>query len=64
MLTGRELNLVREAVARTRYELDDRKTAPGNQDTQRQGPDRISLEDAHEIRGYVRVILENYNKRQ
>lgn len=56
-MTKREMNLVKEAIARTRYELGNRKAAPGSQDSHWAGPDRINSADAHEIRDYVRERL-------
>jgi len=56
-VTTREKNLVKEAVARTRFELRDRVAAPGTQDAHWVGPDRITRADAHEIRDYVRERL-------
>jgi hypothetical protein len=54
--TEREINLVREAVARTRYELGDRAAAPGSQDWQRQGQYKVTPEEGREIRDYVRHV--------
>lgn len=53
-MTHHEKKLVKEAIARTRYELGDRKSSPGMQDWCRQGPGRVTPDEARWIRDAVR----------
>lgn len=55
-MTKRELNLIREAVTQTRYEAK-LKSAPPGPDSFRMGPDKVTLPEVREIRGYVRAAL-------
>lgn len=54
-MTPREKKLVRETIAHVRYELGDRKSAPGMQDWSRQGPGRVKPDEAQWIRDEVRT---------
>ena len=56
-MNKRERNLVREAVTRARYEAG-LKNAPPGPDSFRQGPDKVTKDEAREIREYVRASLD------
>lgn len=57
-MTTREWNLVKEAVARTRCELDDR-VPPGPQDAWRNNfrDEGVKLNEATQIRTYIRAAI-------
>jgi hypothetical protein len=58
-MNTREWNLVKEAVARTRYELGNRQSPPGP-DAWRNGysGDNVTSDDAKSIRLYIRAAVE------
>ena len=58
-MTNREWNLIKEAVARTRCELDNR-VPPGSQDAWRNDfrGEGVKLHEATQIRAYVRAAID------